>query len=127
MAKGIPHNDQTKASVMAALLAGQSVADAAKQYHIPEGTVHEWKRQAKGVQTLKKEELSELVGNCLREFLTSIQVYATESRDPAYIKRQPASELAVLLGVVADKAFRILEAAEQSNGSGSKESDDAGT
>ncbi len=112
MPRGKAHSDEVKAQVMAALLAGQGVADAARQYHLPEGTVAEWKRQVHGVQSLKKDELSDLVSGCLREFITSVQVYARETRDPEYIKKQPASEIAVLLGVVADKAFRILEAAE---------------
>lgn len=35
---------------------------------------------------------------------------ATAIQDENWIRKQPASEIAVLFGVISDKTFRILEA-----------------
>jgi hypothetical protein len=60
----------------------------------------------------KREEISGLVGDLLKTILGTLQIQAEQFRDRAWLKTQPASELAVLFGVLSDKAFRILEAAE---------------
>lgn len=60
----------------------------------------------------KKEEIGGLIGDLLKTILGTLQIQAEQFRDRAWLKTQPASELAVLFGVLADKAFRILEAAE---------------
>lgn len=120
MPRGKAHSDEVKAQVMAALLAGQGVTQVADQYHLPKKTVQDWLRQVRSADSVKAEldepekrdRLAELIGGCLETFLTTIRIQAEQARDPEYIKKQPGSELAVLFGVIADKAFRILEAAE---------------
>jgi hypothetical protein len=112
MARGRAHDDQTRASVMAALLAGQAISEVARQYRLPEGTVHTWARQLHGVQPKNEEEFSELIADCLRTFLSTLRIQAGQCQDTDWIKKQPASELAVFFGVLADKTFRILEAAD---------------
>jgi transposase-like protein len=37
------YDESTKAAVMGALLAGQSISSVAREYQIPKGTVSEWK------------------------------------------------------------------------------------
>ena len=112
MARGKAHDSETKAAVMAALLAGQSTSDVARQYRLPEGTVQEWKRQVHGVQTLKRDqaELGELLVAYLRENLATLASQARDFRDTDWLKKQAASEAAVLHGVLTDKAIRLLEA-----------------
>jgi hypothetical protein len=44
--------------------------------------------------------------------LETLEAQARAFRDPAYLARQPAGELAVLHGVLADKLIRILSAFE---------------
>jgi len=111
------HTPEEKAAVLAALLAGQSVSNVARQFNVARQTVRRW-RVAAGmvdvpvVNHQKRAELDDLVGNLLRAILTTLQIQAEQFRDGAWLRTQDASELAVLFGVMADKAFRILEAAQ---------------
>jgi hypothetical protein len=97
---------------MAALLAGQSLGEVSRQYRIPEGTLHEWRRQLHGVQTLKDDgaEFGVLIAEYLRENLTTLAAQAKHFRDATWLSNQPANEAAVLHGVLTDKAIRLLEA-----------------
>lgn len=53
-----------------------------------------------------------LVEAYLGEILVTLRIQARQFAEPAWLARQPAADLAVLHGVVADKAFRILAALE---------------
>jgi len=114
MARGKAHDPETKAAVLAALLTGQSVSAVAREYHIDRATVIAW-RNAAGVgstpvQHEKQAEIGDLLADYLRESLITLAVQARAFRDEAWLKRQPASDLAVLHGVGMDKAIRLLEA-----------------
>ena len=113
--RGKAHSEETKAQVMAALLAGQSINQAAEAYKVPVGTVGFWASQSstfKEVQTQKRAQLDELITEYVTEAFTTLSVQARHFRDLAWLKEQPADELAVLHGVITDKAIRILSAAE---------------
>lgn len=114
MPRGKPHSDETRAAVLSALLAGQSLNAVAREYHISNATVISW-RDAAGmatspVQPEKRAELGDLIAEYLRDVLATLSIQARAVRDETWLKRQPASELAVLHGVLADKAIRILSA-----------------
>ena len=110
------YSDETKAAVMAALLAGQSVSAVARQYSLPKGTVSSWRQQAqKKVQvasdtTQKSTSLDDLLLAYVQENLTTLREQAKFFRDSNWLRRQSASEAAVLHGVIADKTVRLLEA-----------------
>jgi len=110
------HSPETKAAVMAALLTGQSIAETARAYAVPEATVRSWKsRQRHGesvatVATEKRAAIGELLVDYLSESITTLREQVRLFRDPAWLMKQPASEAAVLHGVIADKAVRLLEA-----------------
>lgn len=113
MARGRQHDDQTRAAAMAALLAGQSVDQVAEQFDLPRSTVHSWSRHADEVRPKKDAaEFGDLVADYLRATLRSLQAQVVVFGDPEWLKTQPAHELAVLHGVQADKAFRLLSALE---------------
>lgn len=57
--------------------------------------------------------LGEEVRQCLVDLLAGIRGIARAAALPDYVRRQPAQELAILLGVMSDKAFRILDAADR--------------
>lgn len=119
MSSGKPHAPEVKAAVMAALLAGQSVTDVAKEYEIPTNTVKDWKRQVRSENILdgpeKRDALGELLIEYVRENLITLTAQSRHARNTAWLERQPASELAVLHGVIADKTVRILAALEPVN------------
>ena len=115
------HSDETKAAVMAALLAGQSISQVAREYHLPEGTVKAWRsrqhiaqtqRDALGVATdaTPKKEVGDLILEYLRANLEALRAQAKVFSDPNWLKTQEAQSLAVLHGVMTDKAVRLLEA-----------------
>jgi len=111
---------------MAALLAGQSVTEIARQYHINKATIIAWRRAAAAdgsfLDELRPEadvrlaEIGDLVATYLREVLATVCVQAELFRDKAWLAKQPASEAAVLHGVMVDKAIRILEAIDSTAG-----------
>lgn len=108
------YTDQTKAEVMAALLAGQSVRSVAKEYRIPHGTVSSWKRSLNHTldqpDDTQKREMGDLILAYLRDNLTTLRVQLKVFRDATWLAKQAASEAAVLHGVLADKGIRLLEA-----------------
>lgn len=113
---GKSYSEETKAAVMAALLAGQSVGQIAKAYSIPEGTIKSWKsRQENGesvakVATEKREIIGDLIIDYLEQNLKTLKAQSLVFADEKWLKLQPASEVAVLHGVIADKTIRLLEA-----------------
>lgn len=106
-----------KAHVMAALLAGQGVGDVARTYKIPEGTVKAWKTQAKqqlasnGPIASRRDQIGELLVTYLAETLETLAFQQINVfRNRAWLAKQDAQQMAVLHGVLADKAVRLLEA-----------------
>lgn len=117
--KKTDYSPETKAAVMAALLLGQAVGEISAKYNVPAATIRSWKsRQAHGgngvatVATQKKEQIGELLIQYLRESVKSLTAQAQFFADPNWLRQQEASQLAVLHGVQADKAMRLLEAFE---------------
>jgi transposase-like protein len=113
---GRTYSEETKAAVLAALLTGQSVGEIAKSYRVPAATIRSWNsRQGNGggvanVATQKKELIGELLVDYLGELLVTLKAQAKFARQIEWLKEQPASEVAVLHGVLADKGIRLLEA-----------------
>lgn len=111
------YSDETKAAAMAALLQGQSVSAVAAEYDVPKGTVSGWKRQAQrrapgvaAAATQKKERVGELLVEYLEANLAALRAQAEMFADREWLRRQSAEGVAVLHGVMTDKAVRLLEA-----------------
>lgn len=118
------YSEATKGAVMAALLAGQSLSSAAKEYKIPKSTLANWSADARktvggSVPNVKKNEIGELLLGYLCASLQTLKLQVEAFGDKTWIAEQPANELAVLHGVIADKSIRLLEAlsseSEESN------------
>lgn len=101
---------------MAALLAGQGAREVALNYKIPQGTVESWSSHMKrggDVATLastKKAQIGDLLVEYLHANLTTLKKQQEVFSDLAWLRKQGADELAVLHGVMTDKAIRLLEA-----------------
>lgn len=107
------YDDATKAAVMAALLSGQAVNHVAKQYNISASTIRNWKAATKLQNTLDQEqqyEIGDMLLAYLREILGALKKQATHFGNATWLNSQSADSLAVLHGVAADKAIRIIEA-----------------
>jgi transposase-like protein len=112
--RGKAHDPELRAAVLSALLAGQSISSVAREYRIDRASVIAW-RNAAGigstpVQPQKRVEIGDLLSDYLREVLGTLAVQARTFRDEAWLRKQDASEAAVLHGVLTDKAIRLLEA-----------------
>lgn len=122
MAHGKAHTEETKAAVLAALLEGQSLSQVARDWRLPKSTVARWKAECSGtVGPEKQAEIGELLLGYLRENITTLRAQAEKFRDSQWLDKQPAAEVAVLHGVLADKAVRLLEALEPAEGPGGAE------
>ena len=109
--------DEVKAAAMADLILLAPATVAAK-YGIKPATVRQWKRrELAALAPMRVTDVTEKksrIGALALEYLEAnfnaqiAQAYVTS--DPNYINRQPAGELAILHGVLADKSIRLLEA-----------------
>lgn len=118
MARGKAHSDETRAAVMAALLAGQGVNEVAATYKLDPSVVSRWRSQTPADQlqqlaTKKAHDFGELLGDYLADSLLTLREQVRFFRNGDWLKEQSASELGTLHGIVADKAVRLLEAAER--------------
>lgn len=110
------HSPETKAAVLAALLAGQGVNEVAIAYHLDKATVSRWKKtipdgQLQQVATEKRERLVDLIEAHLTASLKGATVAAGQVHDGNWRARQSAENLAVFYGVLTDKSIRLLEIA----------------
>lgn len=115
----VPYNSEARAAVLAAILSGSSLREISRAMHIPETTVARWRDQAgigpkppdpRLLGEEKKADLGERVGDYLDDILVSLRAQAIHTRDPDWLARQDAGQLAILHGVLADKAVRLLGA-----------------
>ncbi len=118
------HSPEVRAAVIAALLEGQSIHQVAREYKIPRTTVRRWNQEGGPSNGPQKKEIGELILDYLRANLETLYVQAQHFRDKNWLGRQSAENLAVLHGVMTDKAIRLLEAygrAEDDSGTGAED------
>ena len=107
------HSPETRAAVMAALMEGQSLTQVAKEYKLPKTTVSNWKREAAAatqVPNEKRARITELLTGYLEDNLAALRAQAKVMGDPEWVRKQDANEVAVMHGIMTDKAVRLLEA-----------------
>jgi transposase-like protein len=111
VAQGKAHSEEVRSAVLAALLAGQGVSEIAARYSISDRVVRRWREGHLAEVVRESRERGE--GLCLQylsENLACLRAQLVVAGNGEYLKGQPAAELATLHGVVADRAFKILEA-----------------
>lgn len=110
-----PYSDQVKASVLAALLSGQSLRSVEQQYGVSRRTISAWRDAAHLTGTelglpQKKQAIGEQVYALMEESIETLRAQARVTSDPVWIKQQSAADLAIYFGVLSDKCFRLLAA-----------------
>lgn len=115
MKKKKPHSPEVRAAVIAALMAGQSVSQVAKEYKLPKGTVSNWKhRKTEGVRTSETQKgtsaIGELLIDLVRENLKGLIEVSKLLQDSVWLRTQDAAEIGTLAGITHDKTTRMLEA-----------------
>ncbi len=115
------YSEETKAAVLAALLAGQSQSEVAAQYHIPVGTIAAWSARASGgasaasTSSDKRRRIGELLLTYLEANLNALTVQAHVFAEESWLKKNRAEQVGVLHGILTDKAIRLLEAFARSD------------
>lgn len=119
MPRGQAHPKDVRAHAIADLISGDGVALVAERYDVPIPTVKEWQRSARRNRLVddpqKKATLGELVYGYLETNLRALATQAQFSCDEDWLRKQDADSLAILHGVLADKAVRLLAALEPAN------------
>lgn len=108
------HSEEVKAAVMAALLAGQSISQVAKEYSLPVGTIKAWSSRARSEPVLVTEGRKALIGDLILDNLEAMlravtRIVNSVSENKDWLEKQSASELGVFIGVLQDKSIRIVE------------------
>lgn len=116
--RGKQHSDEVQQQVMAALLAGQGVTEVAKAYNLPDSTVSDLRKRVDDEYgDLRSKNKGAVIESLLFDYLSTmlgtLKSQAEIAGEREYIFKQPAGELAVLHGVMADKSIRLLEAIER--------------
>lgn len=106
---------EVQAQVMASLLVGQSVSAVAREFNLSKSTVSAIKArsQAQPMSPDTARDIGDQVADYLRELLATLCVQAKHMRSQEFLDKADAQQLAVVHGILADKGFRILEAAER--------------
>ena len=122
MARGVPHDDTIRAAALADLLLGCTISEVARKHGVDRKTVRGWKDAYPQVSPSppvvpqqKERDLGALVADYLATGLQTLTAQARVAGDPDWITQQPAGELAIFHGVLADKLVRILAALETSD------------
>lgn len=111
------YSAETKAAALAALLEGQGTSKVAADFKLPEGTVKAWRsRMQSGASPLrdvapsKRDAIGSLLVEYLHTSLETLKIQSVFARDTKWLEKQSAADIAVLHGVMTDKAIRLLEA-----------------
>lgn len=114
MTRGVAHPPELRAEVVAAVLAGMSIVQAAAQFNLDKGLVSRWVSAAglQPVATEKRPDLQQLILDYLalgfRAMIAQTEVFA----DPDYCRRQDADKLAIAHGVLGDKLAGVAATAQ---------------
>ncbi len=104
-----------KAAALAELATGASVAATARKFRIGRSTLAAWRDAADlpaptPARQQKRADLGEQLYDYLEESIATLVAQLRFARDPDWLARQNAADLAVFMGVAADKATRLLAA-----------------
>ena len=108
------HSAQLKAAAMAALLSGESAHKVARRFDLSRTTVRRWRDQAWAtVQNgPQKSEIGDQLLGYVGESLETQRVHLRAVRDPEWLRRQSARDLAMLHGTVFDQMTRLFGSLE---------------
>jgi|SRR5262252_800458 len=114
MARGVPHPPELRAQVLAAIMAGTTISQAARDFGLDHGLVSRW--VTAGVQPIAPEKRQrtdiELIMTYFRTALEAMIVQAQVFGDPAYCRAQDADKLGIAHGILGDKLAGVAATAQ---------------
>jgi len=111
--RGVPHSPELRAQVVAAIIAGATVAQAAQRFGLRKQTVSEWLQteEVRTVRTTRErtpEVLEAMIFDLVAEHITTLRAQLQAAAATAYVQGQTAGDLAQLLGTERDTLIRLL-------------------
>jgi hypothetical protein len=117
MTRGVEHPAELRAQVVAAVLAGTTIAQAARNYGLSKSLVSEWAqadvRTVRTEQRARDIDLGELILGLLESHVSTIQAQLQAAARPEWLEKQSAAELAQLVAVERDTTIRLLAGLQQ--------------
>ncbi len=109
------YSEAIKAAALADLATGASVSATARKHKVGRSTLTAWRDTTHMPQLTpdgqqKRADIGEQLYGYLEESITTLVAQLRFARDPNWLARQNAADLAVFMGVTADKATRLLAA-----------------
>lgn len=96
------------------LATGASYRSVAREFGISRRALSDWRKAANmppaAVSPQKRADLGEQLYGYLEESIATLVAQLRFARDPQWLARQNAADLAVFMGVTADKTTRLLAA-----------------
>jgi transposase-like protein len=110
MPRGIAHSPELRAEVVAAVLAGATLAVVAKRYGLAKRTVANWVGTVGTEQRARETELElgELILGLITEHITTLRAELQATTRPNWLEKQSAAELAQLVVAQRDTLLRLL-------------------
>jgi transposase-like protein len=113
MPRGVPHSPELRAQVVAAIIAGATVAQVAQRFGLRKQTVSEWlqSEEVRTVRTTRErspEVLEAMIFDLVAEHITTIRAQLQATASAAYVQGQSAGDVAALLGTERDTLIRLL-------------------
>ena len=114
MTRGVEHPAELRAQAVAAVLAGQALADVARRFGIAKGTLGTWLAQDDDYRTFRtpdahnEPDLGDLIYGLITDHITAISAQLQAASRPEWLCQQSAAELGQLLGAERDTLLRLL-------------------
>jgi len=112
--RGVEHPAELRAQAVAAVLAGQALADVARRLGIAKGTLGTWLAQDDVLRTLRtpdahnEPDLGDLIYGLITDHISAISAQLQAASRPEWLREQSAAELGQLLGAERDTLLRLL-------------------
>jgi hypothetical protein len=111
-----PTNDEIRAQVIAAILAGGAVNEVSRKYKLSAATVSRIKSSLstetlQHIATDKREKIDDLLLSAMADNIRALGRIAETTIDTEYLKKQGAVACAALYAEIAGVTLRLLEAA----------------
>jgi transposase-like protein len=117
MTRGVAHPADIRAEAVAAVLAGASMVQVARQYRVSKGTLGTWLAQDDMVRTVRtnqptREERDDYIRTLLIDLVAehtfTLTAELQAAARPEWLERQSAADLAQLVVAQRDTLIRLL-------------------
>ena len=108
--RGVAHPDELRAQVVAAVLAGATIAQAAAQFKLDKGLISRWVATVATAQGAREDRptLEDLLLDLVAEHAITLRAELQAAARPDWLEKQSAADLAQLVVAQRDTLIRLL-------------------